>query len=128
MIKRLEQVTALVVAAGLAVVSYWLFFSWAGGGGGINRPSQPRRPVSQPVSQLVSQSAPRLEQPLLAGGIIERAEMALHVLGTDRQSAGIAQLNNSGQGSLGVLKGLTEQGLGEFVVGADMGVESRRVP
>jgi len=31
MIKRLEQVAALVVAAGLAIVSYWLFFSWAGG-------------------------------------------------------------------------------------------------
>ena len=29
--RRLEQVTALVVAAGLAVISYWLFFSWAGG-------------------------------------------------------------------------------------------------
>ena len=29
---RLEQVTAIVVAAGLAIVSYWLFFSWAGGG------------------------------------------------------------------------------------------------
>ncbi|MFS6827126.1 hypothetical protein AAF143_09015 [Cyanobium sp. ATX-6F1] len=29
--KRLEQVAALVVAAGLAIVSYWLFFSWAGG-------------------------------------------------------------------------------------------------
>jgi high-affinity Fe2+/Pb2+ permease len=29
MLKRLEQVTALVVAAGLAIVSYWLFFSWA---------------------------------------------------------------------------------------------------
>lgn len=34
MIKRLEQVAALVVAAGLAIVSYWLFFSWAQGGGG----------------------------------------------------------------------------------------------
>ena len=33
MIKRLEQVAALVVAAGLAIVSYWLFFSWAQGGG-----------------------------------------------------------------------------------------------
>lgn len=32
MLKRLEQVTALVVAAGLAIVSYWLFFSWAQGG------------------------------------------------------------------------------------------------
>jgi len=30
MVKRLEQVAALVVAAGLAIVSYWLFFSWMG--------------------------------------------------------------------------------------------------
>ena len=30
---KLEQLAALVVAAGLAVVSYLLFFSWAGGGG-----------------------------------------------------------------------------------------------
>jgi hypothetical protein len=33
MVKRLEQVAALVVAAGLAIVSYWLFFSWAKHGG-----------------------------------------------------------------------------------------------
>ena len=37
--RRLEQVTALVVAAGLAVISYWLFFSWAGGGGVRERSS-----------------------------------------------------------------------------------------
>ena len=30
---KLEQLTAVVVAAGLAIVSYLLFFSWAGGGG-----------------------------------------------------------------------------------------------
>ena len=30
---KLEQMAALVVAAGLAIVSYVLFFSWAGGGG-----------------------------------------------------------------------------------------------
>ena len=30
---KLEQMAALVVAAGLAIVSYLLFFSWAGGGG-----------------------------------------------------------------------------------------------
>lgn len=36
--RRLEQVAALVVAAGLAIVSYWLFFSWAQGGG--RRPPQ----------------------------------------------------------------------------------------
>ena len=30
---KLEQLAAVVVAAGLAIVRYWLFFSWAGGGG-----------------------------------------------------------------------------------------------
>lgn len=30
-LKRLEQISAIVVAVGLAMVSYWLFFSWAGG-------------------------------------------------------------------------------------------------
>ena len=30
---KLEQLAAVVVAAGLAIVSYLLFFSWAGGGG-----------------------------------------------------------------------------------------------
>ena len=30
---KLEQFAAVVVAAGLAIVSYLLFFSWAGGGG-----------------------------------------------------------------------------------------------
>ncbi|KKZ10926.1 MAG: hypothetical protein TE42_09170 [Candidatus Synechococcus spongiarum SP3] len=45
MLKRLEQVSAIVVAVGLAMVSYWLFFSWAGGGGAQNR----QRPRSQEV-------------------------------------------------------------------------------
>jgi hypothetical protein len=43
MIKRLEQVAALVVAAGLALVSYWLFFSWAQGGGADRRPPRQLR-------------------------------------------------------------------------------------
>ncbi len=30
---RLEQFTALVLAAGLAIPSYWFFWSLAGGGG-----------------------------------------------------------------------------------------------
>ena len=34
---KLEQLAALVVAAGLAIVSYLLFFSWAGGGGYARR-------------------------------------------------------------------------------------------
>ena len=39
--RRLEQVAALVVAAGLAIVSYWLFFSWAQGGGQRPQPTPP---------------------------------------------------------------------------------------
>ena len=46
MMKRLEQVAALVVAAGLAIVSYWLFFSWAGGGDS-NRRQRPSRSALQ---------------------------------------------------------------------------------
>ncbi len=30
---RLEQIAALVLAAGLAIPSYWLFWTMAGGGG-----------------------------------------------------------------------------------------------
>jgi hypothetical protein len=45
MLRRLEQVTALVVAAGLAIVSYWLFFSWAQGG------SSPRVVPAPPAQQ-----------------------------------------------------------------------------
>ncbi|MCY4054555.1 MAG: hypothetical protein OXF25_10955 [Cyanobacteria bacterium MAG CAR3_bin_5] len=37
MLERLEQISAIVVAVGLALVSYWLFFSWAGGGDAQNR-------------------------------------------------------------------------------------------
>jgi len=46
--RRLEQVTALVVAAGLAIVSYWLFFSWADGGG-YSRQKQSPSPVDAPL-------------------------------------------------------------------------------
>ena len=41
---KLEQLAAVVVAAGLAIVSYLLFFSWAGGGG-----YEHRRPTSGQV-------------------------------------------------------------------------------
>ena len=30
---RLEQITALILAAGLAIPSYWFFWTMAGGGG-----------------------------------------------------------------------------------------------
>ena len=37
---RLEQVTALVLAAGLAIPSYWFFWTMAGGGGYDRRSNQ----------------------------------------------------------------------------------------
>jgi hypothetical protein len=76
MIKRLEQVAALVVAAGLAIVSYWLFFSWAQGGGADQRQ---RRSLSPPLAT-PSQSAAGLEQPLLAGRIVEGSHVAAHLV------------------------------------------------
>jgi hypothetical protein len=48
MVKRLEQVAALVVAAGLAIVSYWLFFSWMG------QDRRPTRRAALPVSEAVN--------------------------------------------------------------------------
>ena len=43
---RLEQITALVLAAGLAIPSYWFFWSLAGGGG-YDRRSQEAVPIIQ---------------------------------------------------------------------------------
>ena len=37
---RLEQITALVLAAGLAIPSYWFFWTLAGGGGYQRRNNQ----------------------------------------------------------------------------------------
>ena len=67
MVKRLEQVAALVVAAGLAIVSYWLFFSWMGAD------RRPRRSALE--------AAPGLEQPLLARTVVEAGDVGFH-LGT----------------------------------------------
>lgn len=47
MVKRLEQVAALVVAAGLAIVSYWLFFSWAKHGREGRAPVPPAPPLTR---------------------------------------------------------------------------------
>ncbi len=82
MIKRLEQVAALVVAAGLAIVSYWLFFSWAQGGGSDQRQ---RRSLLLPPQAPLSEAAAGLEQPLFAGRIIEGGHMGSHLLPVHRQ-------------------------------------------
>jgi len=50
MVKRLEQVAALVVAAGLAIVSYWLFFScfcFVSFALSVSRPPPPPPPAPQ---------------------------------------------------------------------------------
>ena len=54
---KLEQLVALVVAAGLAIVSYLLFFSWAGGGG------YERRERAEPQA-LLTPEAPQLKDRL----------------------------------------------------------------
>ena len=63
---KLEQLAALVVAAGLAIVSYLLFFSWAGGGGYERRQrSTDRALLSSPVKMTISGRSS--EMPALKG-------------------------------------------------------------
>jgi hypothetical protein len=57
MLKRLEQVTALVVAAGLAIVSYWLFFSWAQGDS--QKPMRISEPIAKPNQKENPKPLPR---------------------------------------------------------------------
>jgi hypothetical protein len=69
MIRRLEQVAALVVAAGLALVSYWLFFSWARGGGAEHRlPARRTSMVGMPAapSAVAAMGNSRFPEPLHA--------------------------------------------------------------
>ena len=56
---KVEQLAALVVAAGLAIVSYLLFFSWAGGGG------YERRQRSEPQAMSTSVLAALKDRPVL---------------------------------------------------------------
>ncbi|MEB3256084.1 MAG: hypothetical protein VKJ05_06840 [Synechococcaceae cyanobacterium] len=87
--KRLEQVAALVVAAGLAIVSYWLFFSWAGGSD-RRRPHRPARPVSalpQPLGGgRASEAASGLDHPLLGGRVVEAGQVVAHLVAGHRQT------------------------------------------
>ena len=60
---KLEQLAALVVAAGLAIVSYLLFFSWAGGGGYERRQrSTDRAFISSSVKVMGSGHSPEMTQ------------------------------------------------------------------
>jgi hypothetical protein len=107
MMKRLEQLAALVVAAGLALVSYWLFFSWAGGGGMHRRQRSLPAPSSQQSlkheSLARSEPAPGLEEPLLGGAVLQAGDMALHLLRGDDQTLFRADLHDPLKGTTGVL-------------------------
>ena len=83
MVKRLEQVAALVVAAGLAIVSYWLFFSWMG---------QDRRPRRSAL-----EAAPGLQQPLLGFGVVNAGQMGFHLITADGQSPALAQVADAAE-------------------------------
>ncbi|CAK6693026.1 hypothetical protein [Synechococcus sp. CBW1107] len=58
MVKRLEQLAALVVAAGLAIVSYWLFFSWAQGGRELRQAPRESQPVPAEPSRTGTRKLP----------------------------------------------------------------------
>ncbi len=54
---RLEQIAALVLAAGLAIPSYWFFWTMAGGGGydrrgNQNSPLTEERSLNEPPQNL----------------------------------------------------------------------------
>jgi len=91
MVKRLEQVAALVVAAGLAIMSYWLFFSWMG------QDRRPKRRAALPTPVL--QAAPGLEQPLLGLGIVDLGQVGLHLIAAHRQAPALPQLADAAEGS-----------------------------
>ena len=105
--KRLEQLAALVVAAGLALVSYWLFFSWAGGGGVHRRQRTLPTPAShQRLDQdslVGSEAAPGLEEPLLGSAVLQPGNVVAHLLRGDDESLFRADLHNPAQGTAGIL-------------------------
>ena len=48
---RLEQITALILAAGLAIPSYWFFWTLAGGGGYDERSIQEAPLTNKPPNE-----------------------------------------------------------------------------
>lgn len=108
MIKRLEQVAALVVAAGLALVSYWLFFSWAQGGGVQHRRLPQGRSMAAPDGRgaatgvsgggrlpLPSKAAAGLKQPLFGVQIVKTGNVGSDLINGNRQTQGSADLDNA---------------------------------
>lgn len=46
---RLEQITAIILAAGLAIPSYWFFWTLAGGGGYKERDLHKAPGIEKPI-------------------------------------------------------------------------------
>jgi hypothetical protein len=131
MIKRLEQIAALVVAAGLALVSYWLFFSWAQGGG-VHRRQKPSSSSALPqlplrtatvASTVASKPSAGFDQPLLGRTVVNGVDVLPHVFHRDGQIQVSAELDDPSEGTSRILEGLTEEGLGELGIFTDLGVE-----
>ena len=57
---RLEQITALFLAAGLAIPSYWFFWTLAGGGGYEKRELQ-KVPM---IKEMSNKKSPLIKDPL----------------------------------------------------------------
>jgi hypothetical protein len=90
----IEQLAAVVVTTGLAAVSYWLFFSWAQGGGVRDR--RQLRPQAL-------EAAPGLQQPLLGGSVVEGGDVAAHIVAAHREPLGCSDGHDLAQGSSRIL-------------------------
>ena len=91
---------ALVVAAGLAIVSYWLFFSWAQGGGSDQRQRRSQLlPQALSSQHLPLQTAASLEQPLFAGRVVEGGNVGPHLLAVHGQVQLLAEGHDAVEGA-----------------------------
>jgi len=57
--KRIEQIVAIFIAAGLSIPSYWFFWTLAGGGGYEKRV----KPVTEENSQTLLKSTSNFNKP-----------------------------------------------------------------
>ena len=57
--KRIEQIVAIFIAAGLSIPSYWFFWTLAGGGGYEKRV----KPVTEENSQKILKSSSNFDEP-----------------------------------------------------------------
>ena len=57
--KRLEQIVVIFIAAGLAIPSYWFFWTLAGGGGYDKRV----KPIHNIPERSILQTSPDLNKP-----------------------------------------------------------------